>query len=107
MTGTNLTGLKFKKLRAILLANTSALALSACGGSDTSSVDDTETTDPIVTNLDTIYGTNEADSVPGTMNSDRIEALAGGDYVLALSGDDEVYGGAGDDTIWADIFLIL
>jgi len=103
MTGNNLTGMKFKKLRAILMANTSAMALSACGGSDTSSAGDADATDQIVTSLYTIYGTNEADSVPGTMNSDRIEALGGGDYVLALSGDDEVYGGAGDDTIWADL----
>ena len=102
MTGANLTGLKFKKLRAILLANTSALALSACGGGGTSDADDGGLADQVAENLGTLFGTNEADSVPGTMGADRIEALDGGDYILGLSGDDEVYGGAGDDTIWAD-----
>ena len=103
MTGANLTGLKFKKLRAILLANTSALALSACGGGGTSDADDGGVADQVAENLGTLFGTNEADSVPGTMGADRIEALDGGDYILALSGDDVVYGGAGDDTIWADL----
>jgi Ca2+-binding RTX toxin-like protein len=101
MLSKTLNDKKLKAARAVLLANASALALSACGGSDTPApapVDPEVAPDP----RNFINGTVDADSVPGSMGDDVIDALAGGDFVLALAGNDEIYGGDGDDTIWAD-----
>lgn len=95
----DLMSAKWKKTRAMLMANVSVLALSACGGS--SGEDDLDTGE-IAAGLNIVDGaTDELDSIPGTVNSDYIEALGGDDFVLALTGDDEIYGGDGNDTLFA------
>ena len=98
MSKPNLMSAKWKKTRAMLMANASVLALSACGGS--SSEEEIETGESAA-GLNIVDGaTDEMDSIPGTVNSDFIEALGGNDFVLALTGDDEIYGGDGNDTLF-------
>ena len=95
--------LNTKSARAILLANVSALALSACGSSSTPSDQDTTNLDSVDAGLiNKLIGSNDMDSLPGTTGDDFVEALGGNDFVLALAGNDEIYGGDGNDTIWAD-----
>lgn len=94
--------LKLKKMRSVLLANASALALSACGSSNTSEPTVDATTPEVIDLRNQITGTSEAESIPGSTDDDVINALAGGDFVMSLAGDDEIYGGDGNDTIWAD-----
>ena len=91
---------KLKNARAILLANASALALSACGSGGSTEDEGVGGSQSAVSGV--LMGTNEMDSIPGTFGDDIVDALDGNDFIMTLAGNDEIYGGGGDDIIRAD-----
>lgn len=85
----------------LLLLNSSALALAACGSGSTGTTDVLVDDSLNINSLNRVQGSNEDESLLGSSEADYVEGMDGADFILSLEGDDEIYGGSGDDTIWA------
>jgi Ca2+-binding RTX toxin-like protein len=57
----------------------------------------------LLTDSQTLFGTDEADTLLGTSQSDVIHAKGGDDLVLAHEGNDRVFGGSGDDLLQGNL----
>ena len=85
----------------LLLLNSSALALAACGSGSSGTTNVIVDDSVNINSLNRVQGSNEDESLLGTSAADYVEGMDGADFILSLEGEDEIYGGSGDDTIWA------
>ena len=85
----------------LLLLNSSALALAACGSGSSGTTNVIIDDSVNINSLNRVQGSNEDESLLGSSEADYVEGMDGADFILSLEGDDEIYGGSGDDTIWA------
>ena len=81
--------------RQFALVTTSLGMLTACGSAEDNSQEN------ILTEQNTITGTQNADVIRGTSFNDKIVALSGNDRIFGFEGNDEIYSGMGSDVVYA------